>query len=915
MSTQGSGANSQLPMPSDRLLDRFFFHIERFAHTHSLMVVFISVLVASLSVWVTVENLTFKNNRGDLVAKKLPYVELYENYRQEFEDFDGMILVVEDENPQRMKGFTEAFVKKLNQHPEDFSRVYHKIDTDYFKGKGLLYLDRDELFDLGKKIKSHENFLDRVNASPGLNQLVKSINAEISTGMVDSLLTGFLGSGNEEENEKDETADLSLLIALEQQMIAHLRGEGTYRSPWKSFLTDSEESVAEEGYLVSEDEKLMFVLIVPNEDNKEAPTTSDSVDFLRRLIEETRTQFPGVEVGLTGEDVIAADEMDTTKVDVRKASQIALIGVALLFILAYREVVKPLLAIFALVVALCWSMGWTTLVVGHLNILTVVFATILIGLGIDFGIHILERYREERVGGAGVLQALQKTVQGTGRGNFAGAVTTSMAFGGMILTDFIGIVELGKISAGGIMLCMLSMILLLPALITVEEKIRKPQYPSILSKANGRLIEKLFEHYYAIIFVSLVLFAVALLSLRTVAFDYNLLNLQAHGTEAVKYEMKVIENAERSAWSTAILSDSLDDAFRKHHALKQLPTVGKVESIASILPEKQDEKIEYIKTLSPILNNLQVEEGDATVALDRLVKVMKKIQFKLQGKEGSVAKEGVAEARKLAKQFLGEVKSVAPESAQKRLNNFSKQLFADYREEIAHLKKNADTTPVRVEEIPENLRERFVSPNGVYLINVYPGVDVWDINQRNEFIRQVKQVASSATGNAMHMFESTRLMKDGYIHGGIYAMIAIFLYVLISFNSLRTALIVLLPVVVGSVWTVGIMDLVDVSFNLANLVILPLIIGIGVVNGVHIVHRYREETDKTMSILTRSTGPSVILSSLTTMIGFGSLMVADHQGVFSLGLVLSLGVGSCLVASVTVLPAVLKLCTAQGWKV
>ncbi len=244
MSTQGSGANSQLPMPSTRFLDRFFFHIERFAHAHSFMVIFISVLAAGLSVWVTAENLTFKNNRGDLVAKKLPYVELYENYRQEFEDFDGVILVVEDENPQRMKGFTEAFVNKLNQYPEDFSRVYHKIDTGYFKSKGLLYLDRDELVDLGEKIKSHENFLDGVNASPGLNQLVKSINAEISTGMVDSLLTGFLGSGNEEENEKDETADLSLLIALEQQMIAHLRGEGTYRSPWKSFLTDSEESIA-----------------------------------------------------------------------------------------------------------------------------------------------------------------------------------------------------------------------------------------------------------------------------------------------------------------------------------------------------------------------------------------------------------------------------------------------------------------------------------------------------------------------------------------------------------------------------------------------------------------------------------------------------------------------------------------------
>ena len=115
-------------------------------------------------------------------------------------------------------------------------------------------------------------------------------------------------------------------------------------------------------------------------------------------------------------------------------------------------------------------------------------------------------------------------------------------------------------------------------------------------------------------------------------------------------------------------------------------------------------------------------------------------------------------------------------------------------------------------------------------------------------------------------------------------------------------------------WTVGVMDLAGISFNLANLVILPLIIGIGVVNGVHLVHRYREEKDKNVNILSRSTGQGVVLSSLTTMIGFGSLMVADYQGIYSLGLVLTLGVGCCLVASFTVLPAMLKLCAVKGWE-
>ena len=902
--------NNSEPTKELGLLDRFFLNVERLAYTYSIAVILVSLLVAGLSIWITVEKLSFQNNRGDLVAKNLDYVEVYEKYRQEFEDFDGMMVVVADEDPEKMKEFVDFFVTELKQHPQSFSTVFHKIDTEYFRKKGLLYLEEDELIDLGIKIESHENFLKKVNASPGLNQLIKSINTEISAGMVDSLLTRFLGS-KDGKNEKDETGDLNLLIALEKQMLLYLQGKESYRSPWNSFLTDNKKSMAEKGYLISEDERLMFILMVPREDNKGAKSIPDSIGLLRELIEETRSQFPGIEVGLTGEDVIAADEMDVTRVDVRKASQIALGGVALLFIFAYRGVVKPLLAIFSLVIALCWSMGWATLVVGHLNILTIVFTTILIGLGIDFGIHILERYKEERTIGGDVLHALQKTVQGTGRGNFAGAVTTAMAFGGMIFTDFVGIVELGKISGGGIILCMISMILLLPALISVEEKIRKPEYPHKQPEWKGHWLEKFFRNYRAIIFISIALSVLSLFSLRTVVFDYNLLNLQAHGTEAVKYEKKVIEQAGRSAWSVAVLADSLEETIKKHHALEKLSTVGNVESIVSVLPVDQERKIEYIKELNPILNNLKVTSGVTPVSQSDLIKTMKKIRFKLQGKEDE---GGVAEARKLSQLFLDESEKKSLEIAEKRLNNFSEKLFADYRDKIADLKMNAGVSPVSVAEIPRNLRERYVSRNGVYMINVYPSVDVWDIDQREEFVRQLRQVDPGVTGNAIHMFESSRLMKDGYVHGGIYAMVAIFIYILVSFGNLRATLVVLLPVAMGSIWTVGAMDLVGVSFNLANLVILPLIIGIGVVNGVHIVHRYREETDKSVNILSRSTGQGVVLSSLTTMIGFGSLMVADHQGVYSLGLVLTMGVGCCLITSITVLPSILKLCTVKGWK-
>ena len=184
-----------------------------------------------------------------------------------------------------------------------------------------------------------------------------------------------------------------------------------------------------------------------------------------------------------------------------------------------------------------------------------------------------------------------------------------------------------------------------------------------------------------------------------------------------------------------------------------------------------------------------------------------------------------------------------------------------------------------------------------------------------KFLGELRAIDPNVTGNAVHMYESTQLMISGYVNGGIYAMTAIIIFILASFRNLRTTFFILLPTIVGSIWTVGIMELIGVRFNLANLVILPLIIGIGVVNGVHIVHRFREDSDGQTTVLSKSTGQAVTLSSLTTIIGFGSLMVADHQGVYSLGLVLSIGVGSCMLTSITLLPALLKLSWAKGWKV
>ena len=899
------------------ILNRFFFVIERFAYRRSLLVISVSLVLAILSLWVTAQKLTFKTGRGDLVAKGLPYVEQYKNYREQFEDLEGMVVVVEGKNPADMAGFAEALAIKLQAQSHLFSQVVYKIDTHYFRSRFLLYLNQDELQSLTRKLVDHQGFLESVNGAPGLHTLLSSINAEISSGMVDSLLTDFLGGDDEEETA--DAGGLSLLIRLLEEMTRHLMGETGYRSPWQALFTGSGDSLREKGYMVSENDDLLFILVVPNEDETSFTGYKDAVALARQYIAETQKDFPDITVGLTGEEVISSDEMVTTQADVETASKIALTGVALLFIIAYRGVVKPLLAVFCLLLALCWTIGFTTLTIGHLNILSIVFTTILIGLGIDFGIHILERYKEERLKGNEILEALQKTVQGTGRGNFSGAITTAMAFGAMVLTDFIGIVELGWIAGWGILFCMVAMLLVLPALITLEEKWRKPHYAQekTATPKQKQWVDKLFDHYYLIIGLCTVLVLIASVSLKDLRFDYNLLNLQAKGTEAVQYEMRILESAGRSAWSAAMLADSLEEVQQKELQLKALPTVARFESISVVIPEHQEENLLTIrKDLAPLLKELEVEPEDVAFSLKALNKTLKRIQFKLQGgEEGGDPLDPVRVAGNRLRNFLEKSQKIEQGLAESRLENFSALLFTDYRDLMDELKANAEPRLVRLEEIPPKLRERYISKKGKYVIHIYPSVDIWDLDERRKYLNDLRSVDPNVTGTAVHMFESTRLMTEGYVKGGLYAMTAIIFYVFFMFRNVRTVFFVLLPVLAGSIWTVGVMELIGLKLNMANLVILPLILGVGVVNGIHITHRYREEEDKHASVLGKSTGQAVVLSSFTTMIGFGSLMVADHSGVFSLGLVLTIGVFNCLIASITFLPALLKLSTAKNWRV
>jgi preprotein translocase subunit SecF len=252
-----------------------------------------------------------------------------------------------------------------------------------------------------------------------------------------------------------------------------------------------------------------------------------------------------------------------------------------------------------------------------------------------------------------------------------------------------------------------------------------------------------------------------------------------------------------------------------------------------------------------------------------------------------------------------------------RLEKFQDALFEDIRQTFETIKNQDATHRLGPGDLPPALRNQFVGRTGKYKVEVFPKGDIWQHDNQRKFVAELREALAphgdKVTGTPVQLYEYTTLLKTSYQQAALYALAAIALMVFLHFRSIACVILSLLPVAIGCVWTAGLMGVLGIPFNPANIMTLPLVIGIGVTNGIHILNRVAEE--RTPNILSKSTGKAVLVSALTALTGFGSLTLAKHQGIQSLGLVMAMGIAACMIAALTFLPAVLDILSRFGWKI
>jgi len=867
-----------------------------------------AVLLAGLSVYYTFTHLTFRTSRSDLVASDQKLIARSEQLDKAFGSHDGLMVVVENGHPSTSIAFAEALATELRRHPRHFPEFFYRLDPEQFKRWALLYLEPKELEKLKTNLLENRHILAGLAARPNLAGYFQVINEEITRSMISHLFTDFLENGKPEDN----LPDLTFLNATLRQVHRQLEGDRPYVSPFKSFLPGELADLSQEGYFFTENDKYLLFLVTPEEDGY--TTSARTLALLRQCVARVKAGFPQVKAGVTGPMALEADEMSGALKDITLATWLSLLGQMLLLILFLRSLKRPLMESLILVIGLCWTFGLATLVVGHLNLLSMVFAPLMLGITIDYGVHWFCRLEEEQGGKRCTLETLGCTLRRAAPGIIYAAVAAAVSFLPLVFTGFKGLAEMGQILTLGMLLMLVVTLVMLPALVLVTEKCLPSREPHKCGHPRPFLALS-WKRPGIIVALGLGLMALGGLSLSHVSFDLNPLHLQNQDTESVVWEMKLLKDSRYSTSYGAMTVSSLGDLDAKIQALKKLPTVSHVESALSFLPSEVEAKRQLLQELKPLFSQIKFPAAPGSpTSPQELAAVLGRINFKLsqaqenlEKTEDSATKTQIREANSLLSQIIPLLDPQGHPQTAARLGAFEKRFFGDLQDMWGLLRENLNSTPPSLRDLPPPVKSRFVSPQEDFLIRVFPSQDIWEQKPLEKFVQDLRSVDPQVVGDPILLHHFNLAFRNACLWAAGTALAAIAVMLLLLFRSLKLTLLALLPLMVGTGWTLNMMWLLDLPFNQANVLFLPLILGEAVEFGIIILVRWQMEESARAITLPASTAKGVALAALTTTLGFGSLMISGHRGVFSLGLLATVGSISVLLASLSVLPAFLRL--------
>ena len=866
----------------------------------------IAFVLCVISVWLGtgIELLT---SRQELVPEGDVSQARWDSLRAQFASAEPLIIALDASSSDATVAHLEDAAREISaglQADPQVRSIFYRVDLDWLADHALA-LAPVETVDQGLEM------LQELLAANGTLTLTSwaDLNERIAGSIEESFESGVPRSND----AASAAARLLQLVEAERDFIADPRGfvDRLTTAPVRLMSNETPGSFTTNGNLSTADQRIVFVLVSPAHIDSSLEGQRALVESVRAVVGDVVSRHQGVGYGLTGPAAMTVEEMGAVGRDGRRTSLIAIVGVLGISLLVFRRRRHALLGLATLAAGVVWSIGAVRLEIGSLNVITTALIPILVGMGIDYAVHPLSQYELERRH-MGRREAVRATLRKTSAAVAASAITTAAAFACLLLMDFRGFSQLGLVTSVGVLLCLAAALLVLPALLLLRGA---PERDEPTARAT---VDQIWDDRAArwvcaapglVVALAIGVTAVAGVAASGVRLEPSLLELLPAGSESLRY-LSIVNN--ESAFShdfNLVVADDLDYLRALRSRAESEASIRRFESILTFLP---DEPLASEAAAGRVRTALEaIEVVDVAFDGHQLGDSLARLESALAGAADDAFVAGLGEvsgtletARQTAERAIEMILLADPQwisesaAAQEILRRETLDLLRRWRA--------AAETPLPTRaSLPSDIADRFVTEDDRYVAYLFPSADIYDPSFLEQFNDASFRVADDAIGFPV-LFEShSALITSGFGVAFASAAVLVFLVLLLDLRNTRHTLLALVPVFVGTVWMLGLMRALGLSFNFANLVAVPVVIGVGIDAGVHIVHRLRLEGERGIMTAISHTGRAILIASLTTMVGFGSLMLATHRGMASLGALLVIGVGACTVAAMIVLPNLL----------
>ncbi len=735
---------------------RLIYAVSMFSFQKPWLVFALGMLLCATALLYSYKKLEFKTHRDDMISNRKWCQQNWKHYLAEFGQDDDMVVVALGGNEQNKIDALEQLATKLSEHQESFDRIFFKVDLQNLKNRSLLFLDPKEI---GTIVGHLANMAPLLEFPFAWNLFTtKSITCEAHARIKQI-------EARRTVTEAD-TAFLAQFSSIIRAATNYLGSEDTYESPWVGLLPKSQHNtsmLSKPNYLVSEDKSVAILLARPiTQEKSDFVSSMPAVKLMREILNEISALHPEVQLGLTGLPVLEADEMTASQRDSAKASWVAFLSVLFLYIMVYRSWRYPVLTISTLLVGTILALGWLTLTIGHLNLLSATFAVMLIGLG-DYGVLWVSAFDEYRKKDIPAAEALKNTALSVGPGILTAACTTSLAFFAAMLADFQAVSEMGWIAGSGILFCALSCFTTLPSLLGITESYKKVTQKSELTNwpveiltfpiTRNNWTTKLFSKPKTMVVAGVTLTCLFLIPALKVSYDHNLLHLQSASLDSVKWEKVLLDKMPTATWHAVTFTATREEALEWKKKFEALPEVSQVAEIASMLPKDQTINKGQLKEIQHRLRLLPTRGSKPGHATPDITGLTKELQL-LAGKTNEA--NSLLDLREVNKDLLGFLNGLsnASKNSNKKLKNFEESVTGDLIENLHQLREVSTPEFIEVADIPTPIRTRYLSENNQWLLRVFAKKNLWEYSNLKDFVSSIQKVDARATGKPLQRLKA-----------------------------------------------------------------------------------------------------------------------------------------------------------------